>query len=199
MLNGATLSARAIAGTAVLRIVVSSDSMKKPTATNQGSSRLAVAVSAASLGGDTLGGEALGACQGISRRAAAKRAALRTRQRGIDDDLRLAQDFAQVRFAAKTFGVNLVDILGAGGPCGEPAAGRTDLDAADGSIVSRRVSENLINAFTGQFGAANLRAIDLAELLFLFRRGARIDSIGERLAQIAHQRSVALRRIAAGA
>jgi hypothetical protein len=46
MLNGGTLSACAIAGTAVFKMVVSKDSMKNPTATNQGSNRLAVAVSA---------------------------------------------------------------------------------------------------------------------------------------------------------
>ena len=40
MLSGATCSAAAIAGTAVFRIVVSSDSMKKATATSQGSNRL---------------------------------------------------------------------------------------------------------------------------------------------------------------
>jgi hypothetical protein len=37
MLSGATFKAAAIAGTAVFRIVVSSDSMKKATATSQGS------------------------------------------------------------------------------------------------------------------------------------------------------------------
>src|SRR5437667_2073968 len=36
MLSGATLSAFAMAGTAVFRTVVSSDSMKKPTATSHG-------------------------------------------------------------------------------------------------------------------------------------------------------------------
>ncbi len=44
MLSGGTFSACAIVGTAVLRIVVSSDSMKKPIATSQGRSRLAVSV-----------------------------------------------------------------------------------------------------------------------------------------------------------
>jgi xanthine/uracil permease len=39
MLSGATLSAAAMAGTAVLRIVVSSDSMKNATATNHGTKR----------------------------------------------------------------------------------------------------------------------------------------------------------------
>jgi len=40
MLSGVTLSASEMAGTAVLRIVVSSDSMKKATATSHGKSRL---------------------------------------------------------------------------------------------------------------------------------------------------------------
>ena len=40
MLSGATCKAAEIAGTAVLRIVVSSDSMKNATATNHGRRRL---------------------------------------------------------------------------------------------------------------------------------------------------------------
>ena len=40
MLSGVTLRAAEIAGTAVFRIVVSSDSMKNATATSQGNSRL---------------------------------------------------------------------------------------------------------------------------------------------------------------
>ena len=40
MLSGATFSASEIAGTAVLRIVVSNDSMKNATATSHGKSRL---------------------------------------------------------------------------------------------------------------------------------------------------------------
>ena len=49
MFRGTTPSACAIVGTAVFRIVVSSDSMKKATATSQGSSRFA----------DSLGSDAL--------------------------------------------------------------------------------------------------------------------------------------------
>ncbi len=44
MLSGGTLSACAMAGTAVFRMVVSNDSMKKPTATSHGSNRLAVSL-----------------------------------------------------------------------------------------------------------------------------------------------------------
>ncbi len=47
MLSGATWSAAAIVGTAVLRIVVSSDSMKNATAISQGTSRLLESASGA--------------------------------------------------------------------------------------------------------------------------------------------------------
>ena len=46
MLSGVTSIACAIVGTAVLRMVVSSDCMKKATATSHGSSRLVVSVGA---------------------------------------------------------------------------------------------------------------------------------------------------------
>src|ERR1035438_3773755 len=46
MLRGATWRAAAIVGTAVFRIVASSSSMKKATATSQGKSRLIVVVGA---------------------------------------------------------------------------------------------------------------------------------------------------------
>jgi hypothetical protein len=52
MLSGATFSASEMAGTAVLRIVVSSDSMKKATATSHGKRRLLEAVGAAGTEGD---------------------------------------------------------------------------------------------------------------------------------------------------
>ena len=44
MLSGATRSASAMVGTAVFRIVVSSDSMKNATATSHGNSRFAETV-----------------------------------------------------------------------------------------------------------------------------------------------------------
>src|ERR1700680_4294494 len=72
MLNGGTLSACAIAGTAVFKMVVSKDSMKNPTATNQGSNRLAVAVSA---------------MLSVSGKASPP---LSAGERAVDDDLRLS-------------------------------------------------------------------------------------------------------------
>ena len=44
MLNGATPSALAMAGTAVFRIVVSSDCMKKATATSHGKKRFTASI-----------------------------------------------------------------------------------------------------------------------------------------------------------
>ena len=93
MLNGGTLSACAIAGTAVFKMVVSKDSMKNPTATNQGSNRLAVAVSA-------------------MLSVAAKAYPSGPRERAVDDGLRLSDQPAQMRIAVKTFGVDFVDVLG---------------------------------------------------------------------------------------
>jgi len=52
MLSGATFSASEIAGTAVLRIVVSNDSMKNATATSHGKRRLLEAVGAFDAEGD---------------------------------------------------------------------------------------------------------------------------------------------------
>jgi hypothetical protein len=55
MLRGATWSAAAIAGTAVLRIVVSNDSMKNATAISQGTRRLLETASGSCGGGGLIG------------------------------------------------------------------------------------------------------------------------------------------------
>jgi hypothetical protein len=54
MLSGATLSASEIAGTAVFKIVVSSDSIKNATATSHGKSRLPEADGADGSDGELL-------------------------------------------------------------------------------------------------------------------------------------------------
>ena len=134
MLKTGTSSACAIAGTAVFRIVVSKDSMKNPTATSQGSSRLAVAVSAMSSE----------ACQG-------ERLSSARRQRRVDDALRLADQAAQMRIVMKALGVNLVDVLGSRRARREPAAARGDLHAADRRVVARRLRQDLFDRFAREF------------------------------------------------
>ncbi len=49
-----------------------------------------------------------------------------------------------MRLVAKAFAVNLVDVLGAGRPRGEPAALRADLDAADRRVVVRARDRALV-------------------------------------------------------
>ena len=55
----------------------------------------------------------------------------------FDDFLRLAHDGVQVGLVLETLGVDLVDVLGAGGPGREPAACGDDLQAADRRVVAR--------------------------------------------------------------
>src|ERR1039457_2206847 len=93
MLSGCTPSAWEMAGTAVFRMVESSDSMKNATATSQGRRRLADSVSLRS-----------GACD-----------------RCIHDDLRVAQYPLQMVLAAKALAIDFIDVLGAGWTHGKPA------------------------------------------------------------------------------
>src|SRR4051812_32406493 len=75
---------------------------------------------------------------------AMRRAALRPGNGGQLTDragdrlLRLVLDAAQVVLADKTLGVDLIDILGARRPRGEPAVGGGDLDAAERLVVAGR-------------------------------------------------------------
>src|SRR6202051_143883 len=161
MLRGGTLSAWATAGTAVFRIVVSSDSMKNPTATNHGKSRLAVAVSVVSLR----------ACKGRSRSSGGC-------ERRIHDALRLGDQPVQMSRVVKTLGVDLVDIFGTRRPRGEPTSARGDLHAADGRIVAGRTRQHSIDRVAREVRDPHLRAVEPAELLFLFRVCGGVHAVG---------------------
>src|ERR1700682_4983176 len=58
--------------------------------------------------------------------------------------------------AAETFGVDLVDILGAGWARGEPPVGGDHLDAADRRVIARRMIEDLVDGFAGQLADPDL-------------------------------------------
>jgi hypothetical protein len=68
MLSGATPRAEEIAGTAVLRIVVSSDSIKNATATSHGRSRLEASEAPDKEGSDEEGGAIKGPAGLIGRK-----------------------------------------------------------------------------------------------------------------------------------
>src|ERR1700677_1617563 len=113
MSSGGTCSECAIAGTAVFSIVVSSDSMKKPTATSQGRSRFAAALGGASIGCCASVGccAGMGCCAGVERLG----------QSGVHNALGFLKECAQVLRVAKALGVDLVNILGARWARREPA------------------------------------------------------------------------------
>src|ERR1700733_9057778 len=150
MLRGGTLSASAMAGTAVFRIGVSSDSMKNPTATSQGKRRLAVAVSVRFSRACKAGSRTSGACE-----------------RRIHDALRLSEQPVQMGSVVKALGVNLVDVFRTRWARGEPTAARGDLHAADRRIVAGGTRQNSVDRLAGELRDPYLRRIELAELLLL--------------------------------
>src|SRR5438876_10933345 len=58
-------------------------------------------------------------------------------QRVADDLLGLGDYGIQVRLVLEALRVDFIDILGAGRPCGEPAAGRDDFQSAARGVVAR--------------------------------------------------------------
>src|SRR3984957_11923021 len=182
MLRGGTLRACAMAGTAVFRIVVSSDSMKNPTATSQGRRRLAVAVSVR-----------------FSRACKAGSRASRDCERRIHDALRLGEQPGQMRGVVKTLGVDLVVVFRPRWARGYPPAARGDLHAADRCIIAGRTRQNLIDGLAGELRDPYLRSIELAELLLLFGVRGSVHAAGEYRAQFLGERAIRSARIAAGA
>jgi hypothetical protein len=63
----------------------------------------------------------------------------------------------QVIGTAETFGVNFVDVFGAGRPGGEPAVFGDHLQASNGIAIARRLGKNLLNFFSGEFGDGDVR------------------------------------------
>ena len=101
--------------------------------------------------------------------------------------------------AAEAFGVDLVDVFGAGGARGKPAAVRDDLDAADRRIVAGRAIEHAVDRLAGQFGDLDLLRRELRQFLLLLGRRRRLDAVGRRLAEVAGEIAIQLAGIAAGA
>src|SRR6478736_6511449 len=127
------------------------------------------------------------------------RTILVSRQRRIDDRLRIAEDFAQVRLAAETLCIDLVDVLGAGRPRGKPAAGAADLDPTDWRIVAWCAVEHAFDLLAGQVSMVYLLRRKLRERGFLRRAGCGVDALVERFAELRDKIAVRLARVAAAA
>jgi len=63
----------------------------------------------------------------------------------------LLLDLSEVIFAAKTFGIEFVDILRAGRPGGEPSTIRNHLDATECDAIARSTIEFRADLFAGEF------------------------------------------------
>ncbi len=95
---------------------------------------------------------------------------------------------------AKALGVDLVDVLGARRPSGEPAGGGRDLHAADRRVVARRLGDDARHRFAGQLGAVHLVRRERGQPPLLLGGRRRLDAIVRRLAEFARQLGVDLAR-----
>ena len=80
------------------------------------------------------------------------------RQRIADQALGLLDNRLEMPGIAEALGVNLVNILGARGTCGEPAAGRDHFQAANRSVIARSPGQLGDDFFAGQSGEAVTRS-----------------------------------------
>src|SRR5438874_1737851 len=90
--------------------------------------------------------------------------------------LSLLLDPLQVLGAPKTLGVDLVDILGARRPGGEPAEIGLDLDAAEGLAVAGRLAERGADGISGEILQAKLLGRDGLQDVFLWRGRGDVDA-----------------------
>src|ERR1022692_3618966 len=120
-------------------------------------------------------------------------------QRAVNDVLRFARQKAQVVRAAKALDVDLVDILRARWARGKPSACGNHLDTADRRVIAGRTIEHLVDRLAGQLGNLHLFRRELRELLFLLGSRRRLDSVGNRRAEVAGQIAIELGWIAAAA
>ena len=86
---------------------------------------------------------------------------------GVGDDvLGFVDDAFEVGFVAEAFGVDLVEIFGAGGAGGEPAGFGDDLEASDGRVVAGGIGELGGDALAGEMDSLTLAAESLLSLAF---------------------------------
>ena len=119
----------------------------------------------------------------VSSPAEASSAPSGRRSQGVADDrLRLLQDAAQVVRPAEALGVDLVDVLGARRPRGEPAALGHHLHAADRRAVAGRRGEDGLDRLAGQVAGRGCRGRQRRQQRLL-RRAWRAPRCGRRPAR----------------
>src|SRR5690606_2156830 len=118
-------------------------------------------------------------------------------ERRVHDPLRLGEDRLQVVAAFEAFAVDLVDVLGARRPRGEPAVVGNHLDAADRGVVAGGLVQYLPDRRPGERVRFQLGGCELRQRLLLLRAGRRLDAVEERLAEGIAQAAVVLGGIVA--
>src|SRR5690606_24463570 len=104
-------------------------------------------------------------------------------ERRVYDALRLGEDRLQVVAAFEAFAVDLVDVLGARRPRGEPAGFGDHLDAADRRVVAGRPVQYARDRGTREPVGLQLFRREPAEGLLLPGAGRRLDAVEEDLAE----------------
>src|SRR5207302_1022990 len=93
-----------------------------------------------------------------------------------DDGLRLFLDAAQMIDVAETLGIDLVDVLGAGGTRCKPSVLRYHFDAADGIAIARRGCEDLQDLFSCKLGSGDVCRRHFGEHRALLRGCRSVDA-----------------------
>ena len=83
-----------------------------------------------------------------------------------DDELGVLLDLLQVVGAVVTFGVDFVDVFGAGGASGAPAAFGYQLQAADGLVVAGGAGEDVLDGFAGESCGFDVDGFEIARIFF---------------------------------
>ena len=94
----------------------------------------------------------------------------------------------------KTFRIDLVDIFGPRRTCREPSALGHHFQPADGRAIARRTGEDGLDFFAGQICESNLLRRESLQQCLLLRGGRRLNAVVKRLAELAREFAVDLRR-----
>src|SRR5438128_1281722 len=114
----------------------------------------------------------------------------------LDDGLRLTLNATQMRLIDEAFGVQLVDILGAGRPRRKPATRGLDLEPTNRRTVARRRRGKILDALSGKLRRRNIARRKLRENALLFGRRWRIDAFVHGRAEIRGELAIQLAGIA---
>src|SRR5205807_7747631 len=111
----------------------------------------------------------------------------------------LPDDLLQVRLVAKALGVDLVDVLGAARPRGEPAARGYDLEPTDLGVVAGRLDELGEDRLARQRRGLDRLRRELLQRILLRRRGRGVDAGVDGASQLARDLLIEHAGVLAGA